>query len=156
MDGPYGTSSRELFETEHAVLVASGIGVTPYASVLQSIMYRFLESKRVCPRCEFSWCSELPPTIMKLKKVGQRVKGSKGQGFKGSRIQGVKGSRIQRVKGSKGQGVCCVMSNRNSIDRRFHMTSVRLTCIGARCSSVVRAFTRGLMGRRIDPSWWTH
>ena len=24
---------------------------------------------------------------------------------------------------------------------------------GARCSSVVRAFTHGAMGRRIDPSW---
>ena len=27
---------------------------------------------------------------------------------------------------------------------------------GARCSSVVRAFDHGAMGRRIDPSWWTH
>ena len=32
--------------------------------------------------------------------------------------------------------------------------SIRLT--GARCSSVVRAFAHGTMGRRIDPSWWTH
>ena len=28
--------------------------------------------------------------------------------------------------------------------------------IGARCSSVVIAFAHGAMGRRIDPSWWTH
>ena len=28
--------------------------------------------------------------------------------------------------------------------------------VGARCSSVVRMFTHGSMGRRIDPSWWTH
>ena len=27
---------------------------------------------------------------------------------------------------------------------------------GARCSSVVRAFAHGAMGRQIDPSWWTH
>ena len=27
---------------------------------------------------------------------------------------------------------------------------------GARCSSVVRVFAHGAMGRRIDPSWWTH
>ena len=27
---------------------------------------------------------------------------------------------------------------------------------GARCSSVVRAFARGAMGHRIDPSWWIH
>ena len=26
---------------------------------------------------------------------------------------------------------------------------------GATCSSVVRAFAHGAMGRRIDPSWWT-
>ena len=28
--------------------------------------------------------------------------------------------------------------------------------VEARCSSVVRAFAHGAMGRRIDPSWWTH
>ena len=28
--------------------------------------------------------------------------------------------------------------------------------LGARCSSVVRAFAYGVMGRQIDPSWWTH
>ena len=27
---------------------------------------------------------------------------------------------------------------------------------GARCSSVVRAFAHGAMGRRIDPSWGGH
>ena len=27
---------------------------------------------------------------------------------------------------------------------------------GTRCSSVVRAFAHGVMGRPIDPSWWTH
>ena len=30
---------------------------------------------------------------------------------------------------------------------RHHVSS------GARCSSVVRAFAHGAMGRRIDPSW---
>ena len=31
-----------------------------------------------------------------------------------------------------------------------------LHCVpGVRCSSVVRAFARDAMGRRIDPSWWT-
>ena len=28
--------------------------------------------------------------------------------------------------------------------------------LGARCSSVVRAFVHGAMGHRIVPSWWTH
>ena len=31
-----------------------------------------------------------------------------------------------------------------------------LSLFRARCSSMVRAFVHGAMGRRIDPSWWTH
>ncbi|XP_048251238.1 NADPH oxidase 5-like [Haliotis rufescens] len=69
IDGPYGTSSRALFETEHAVLIGSGIGVTPYASILQSIMYRFKAYKRCCPSCTHSWYDEVPPHVMNLKKV---------------------------------------------------------------------------------------
>ncbi|XP_048251235.1 NADPH oxidase 5-like isoform X1 [Haliotis rufescens] len=69
IDGPYGTSSREIFETEHAVLIGSGIGVTPYASILQSIMYRFKAYKRCCPSCTHSWYDEVPPHVMNLKKV---------------------------------------------------------------------------------------
>ena len=52
IDGPYGTSSREIFDSDHAVLVASGIGVTPYASILQSIMHRYTASKMDCPHCQ--------------------------------------------------------------------------------------------------------
>ena len=36
------------------------------------------------------------------------------------------------------------------------VTSVGFILAGARCSSVVRAFAHGAMGRRIDPSWWTN
>ena len=35
----------------------------------------------------------------------------------------------------------------------FHLWSLKLAFDGARCSSVVRAFAHGAMGRRIDPSW---
>ena len=38
----------------------------------------------------------------------------------------------------------------------FLELSELLLSIGARCSSVVRAFTHGVMGRWIDSSWWTH
>lgn len=69
IDGPYGTATREIFETEHAVLVGAGIGVTPMASILQSIMYRYKESKRVCPNCKFSFYGVIPESVMKLKKV---------------------------------------------------------------------------------------
>jgi len=44
IDGPYGTPWSHIFHAIHAVLIAAGIGVTPYASVasiLQSIMNRY-------------------------------------------------------------------------------------------------------------------
>ena len=43
--------------------------------------------------------------------------------------------------------IICLASAHHSILRH-----VSLTEAGARCSSVVRAFDRGAMGRRIDPS----
>lgn len=69
IDGPYGTATREIFETEHAVLVGAGIGVTPMASILQSVMYRYKESKRTCPQCQHSFYGPISEAAMKLKKV---------------------------------------------------------------------------------------
>ncbi|MDY6784107.1 MAG: EF-hand domain-containing protein [Cyanobacteriota bacterium] len=40
IDGPYGTPSTHIFESQNAVLVAAGIGVTPFASILRSIAAR--------------------------------------------------------------------------------------------------------------------
>ena len=40
IDGPYGTPSTHIFQAEHAVLIGAGIGVTPFASILQSIMIK--------------------------------------------------------------------------------------------------------------------
>lgn len=40
IDGPYGTPSTHIFQAEHAVLIGAGIGVTPFASILQSVMMR--------------------------------------------------------------------------------------------------------------------
>ncbi len=37
IDGPYGTPSAHIWGCEHAVTIAAGIGVTPFASVLQSL-----------------------------------------------------------------------------------------------------------------------
>ncbi|HVZ72652.1 MAG TPA: EF-hand domain-containing protein [Polyangia bacterium] len=38
IDGPYGSATRHIFETKHAVAIAAGIGVTPFASILQSLL----------------------------------------------------------------------------------------------------------------------
>uniref|UniRef100_A0A8C4WQH5 NADPH oxidase 1 n=1 Tax=Gopherus evgoodei TaxID=1825980 RepID=A0A8C4WQH5_9SAUR len=41
VDGPFGTASEDVFQYEVAMLVGAGIGVTPFASVLKSIWYKF-------------------------------------------------------------------------------------------------------------------
>jgi ferredoxin-NADP reductase len=38
IDGPYGSATRDIFEAPHAVAIAGGIGVTPFASILQSLL----------------------------------------------------------------------------------------------------------------------
>ncbi|XP_049831292.1 NADPH oxidase 5 [Schistocerca gregaria] len=69
LDGPYGAPSSHIFRAQHAVLIATGIGVTPFASILQSIMHRYWKARHTCPKCKYSWASEIPPTVMKLRKV---------------------------------------------------------------------------------------
>ncbi|XP_059680048.1 NADPH oxidase 5 [Gavia stellata] len=67
IDGPYGTPTRRIFTSEHAVLIGAGIGITPFASILQSIMYR--RRKQSCPSCRYSWCEDLRDEEMTLRKV---------------------------------------------------------------------------------------
>ena len=40
VDGPYGSPSAHIFQSRFAVLIGAGIGVTPFASVLESIVLR--------------------------------------------------------------------------------------------------------------------
>ncbi|NXA32559.1 NOX1 oxidase, partial [Eudromia elegans] len=44
VDGPFGTASEDVFQYEVAMLVGAGIGVTPFASVLKSIWYKFQQA----------------------------------------------------------------------------------------------------------------
>ena len=37
IDGPFGAPAEDVFESEVAVLIGTGIGVTPWASVLKEI-----------------------------------------------------------------------------------------------------------------------
>uniref|UniRef100_A0A672ZK44 NADPH oxidase, EF-hand calcium binding domain 5 n=1 Tax=Sphaeramia orbicularis TaxID=375764 RepID=A0A672ZK44_9TELE len=67
IDGPYGTPTRQIFASEHAVLIGAGIGITPFASILQSIIYR--RRKQNCPNCNYSWCENIKDSEMKLRKV---------------------------------------------------------------------------------------
>uniref|UniRef100_A0A8C6TDF8 NADPH oxidase, EF-hand calcium binding domain 5 n=1 Tax=Neogobius melanostomus TaxID=47308 RepID=A0A8C6TDF8_9GOBI len=69
VDGPYGTPTRQIFAAEHTVLIGAGIGITPFASILQSIMYRYRRRKQNCPNCSYSWCENIKDDDMKLRKV---------------------------------------------------------------------------------------
>ncbi|KAG0338120.1 hypothetical protein BG000_004522 [Podila horticola] len=61
IDGPFGAPTEDVFDHEIVVLVGSGIGVTPFASILRDIWYRAnnnmpLKTKRI----EFYWvCRDL-------------------------------------------------------------------------------------------------
>ena len=69
VDGPFGSPSSNIFSSEHAVLISTGIGVTPFASILQSIMYRYQKSKVKCPNCQHNWTNMETDHLEKLKKV---------------------------------------------------------------------------------------
>ena len=68
IDGPYGAPASNIFRASHAVLIATGIGVTPFSSILQSIMFRYWQSKNKCPKCQHSWTSNMTK-MEQLKKV---------------------------------------------------------------------------------------
>ncbi|KAI5631135.1 ferric reductase NAD binding domain-containing protein [Phthorimaea operculella] len=69
LDGPYGAASSHIFRAQHAALIAAGIGVTPFASILQSIMYRYWSQRTTCPKCSHTWAKDLPQNTMSLRKV---------------------------------------------------------------------------------------
>ncbi|KAG2457333.1 CY24B protein, partial [Polypterus senegalus] len=41
VDGPFGTASEDVFRYDAVMLVGAGIGVTPFASILKSVWYRY-------------------------------------------------------------------------------------------------------------------
>merc|ERR1719419_1446665 len=69
IDGPFGSPSSNITRAEHAVLIGTGIGITPFASILQSIMHRYWSSKISCPDCNYTWTNENMGNMFNLKKV---------------------------------------------------------------------------------------
>ena len=49
VDGPYGSASEEVFHFEVMVLVAAGIGVTPFASILKTLAKQAREDRLESP-----------------------------------------------------------------------------------------------------------
>ena len=69
IDGPFGSPSSAIYQASHAVLISTGIGVTPFSSVLQSIMARYQASKQCCPQCHYQWTPHMQDSVFRLKKV---------------------------------------------------------------------------------------
>lgn len=59
VDGPYGTPSSSMLERRHVVMIGAGIGVTPFASVLQSIRLRRRApgAREALQKVHFVWMS---------------------------------------------------------------------------------------------------
>ena len=68
VDGPFGAPASNFYQAKHAVLVATGIGVTPMAAILQSVMHRYWNVKKTCPNCAHSWADEMPSLFFNLSK----------------------------------------------------------------------------------------
>lgn len=60
LDGPHGTASCHVFESRHAVLIGAGIGVTPFASVLESLVLRAERGIGQLQKAHFFWLNRDP------------------------------------------------------------------------------------------------
>ncbi len=69
LDGPYSGSAMRAWNCRHALFIAGGIGVTPFASLLQSLVSRYQSSMTACPHCHQSCCTSVPASLGKLRHV---------------------------------------------------------------------------------------
>jgi predicted ferric reductase/Ca2+-binding EF-hand superfamily protein len=60
LDGPYGTASGRIFHSRVAILVGAGIGVTPFASVLDSLVRRQKSGQSALEKAYFFWLNRDP------------------------------------------------------------------------------------------------
>ncbi len=75
LDGPYHSPSSHIYQSEYAVLIAGGIGVTPYASLLQSILHqRQTESSLLkLQKVHFYWFNRTQDSFEWLLEMLQRL-----------------------------------------------------------------------------------
>ena len=70
INGPYSSCARYIFDCKHVVLIGGGIGITPYASILSSLMAQFRASRTICNHCQgMNYHSKGLPEHRRLKKV---------------------------------------------------------------------------------------
>jgi predicted ferric reductase len=79
LDGPYGTPSTRIFESKNVVLVGAGIGVTPFAAVLESIVLRATTGGPRPNKVHFFWLNRdaysfewFAELLLRLEKIDQQ------------------------------------------------------------------------------------
>lgn len=74
IDGPYGAPAEDVFNSEVAILIGAGIGVTPFASILKHIWYRQKRGKLgALRRVEFIWVCRDAPSFGWFQSLLQEV-----------------------------------------------------------------------------------
>jgi ferredoxin-NADP reductase len=102
LDGPYGAASSRIWGASHAALVAAGIGVTPFASVLQALMWRHRAARAVCPRCHHAFSTAGHDHHHALKKVHTlRISHRQNERHIQKSIGKVKGQGHDQMSGSR-------------------------------------------------------
>ncbi|KAF5246574.1 hypothetical protein FAUST_1135 [Fusarium austroamericanum] len=93
IDGPYGAPAEDVFENEIAVLIGTGIGVTPWAAILKNIWHlrnspnpprrlRRVEFIWVCKDTgSFEWFQTLLSSLEEQSNEAARMPGSTGVEF---------------------------------------------------------------------------
>lgn len=93
IDGPYGAPAEDVFENEIAVLIGTGIGVTPWAAILKNIWHlrngpnaptrlRRVEFIWVCKdTTSFEWFQVLLSSLEAQSQEAANQAGMKGQEF---------------------------------------------------------------------------
>ncbi|CAF1301842.1 unnamed protein product [Adineta steineri] len=69
IEGPFSTCTSYIFDCEHVVLVGAGIGITPYISALESLIYQLREQRCKCSRCGTMNYTQSVLKNQKLKKI---------------------------------------------------------------------------------------
>jgi len=69
IDGPFHAPASNIFCTQHAVLISTGIGVTPMSSILQTIFLRYKRALQICSKCETIFIDEAMCSLGNLRKV---------------------------------------------------------------------------------------
>lgn len=93
IDGPYGAPAEDVFENEVAILIGTGIGVTPWAAILKDVWHqrnnpsanrrlKRVEFIWVCKdTTSFEWFRELLDSLEQQSDEEARMQGNSGGGF---------------------------------------------------------------------------